>query len=572
MIQELKKQMQKHKAVRIAMSSGRDSSCVAHLACKTALELKSERKRVPTLIFTTSDTRNESPIIHNLVAADHAKLRAFGEKHGLDILTKIVFPNLSSSFYGRTLGTGVIPAYGNMNRSCTNGWKIAPQKEFIRSYIKTNELDKTDVLTLVGSREAESVDRQKRMIRQGIDAGKVSVDDGYPVLAPIFNWSNDDVFTFLSEINNELEPQTYSDMTDVLRTYKDANGICPIIEDNLSKNKKPCSARFGCVFCVASSVAGGTPDSINGDKSLETLIQHEENGVKPYAYLEPLAAIQRFLASIQYDYDRRSWIGRAQAQGKRTIDSDMEWFMKVEPGIFSGDTLIEMLEYILSAQADEADYASKHGTEPRFEMISIDEVVFIDARQSMYGLTKPHAAMDAYHRIINLGERFYPPHYTETFRPRSPKPKTKYLKLEHLAELELAAFESDMLSEDAELEIEVINNDEFYSVGKGVAEWVQREGAAMLSDWFQKNGDTESRLSAYHFWINSGVRVSKRAIKKADERLLMTEAVELQGLYKKSHKELYISALNLHEVKKKQKKTSVGEISLELEQIPVKVA
>lgn len=546
MNKELIKHIQEYKVVRVAFSSGKDSSCVLHLLLESMLTLKKEGcKTLPKILVSTSDTGVESPVVSNQVMSDHKAIKEFAKKHSMDIETMIVRPALTFSFYGRTLGTGILPVYGNLGRSCTQDWKIMPQIRAQNAFMKKNQLKKEDVLVLVGSRTSESTGRKSRMVKQGVAEGEVSVnEDGYAVLAPIYNWDTDDVFMLLASIMNNEVDATYSDMTNVLRIYENANGECPIIRDNLTKNAKACGARFGCFTCVAGSVAGKNHESINGDKSLEAMIAYEKEGERPYAYLEPLSRIQRFLASIQYDFERRNVLGRALVQGETVGEGRKGQFLKLDLGCFNGETLINLVEYLVTAQTEEAEYALKSGIEPRFELISLKELIYIDCRQSMSGLTESHATLDAYHRIVNLGERHYPKDYKETFVARTPMPKRKYVEL----------YPSGLKSLK-------IQTSDVYEVSDEAVEWVLSGGARILSDKFNNKSFWSSRLDAFFFWNKAGfVKVSKRGLSQAKKRISLTRAIEDRGLYEVSDQELYAQGVDLN---------NVARVTKGLEDIPV---
>ena len=93
---------------------------------------------------------------------------------------------------------------------------------------------------------------------------------------------------------------TFSPFDRLMTLYKDSNGECPLVLDNLSKDRKACGSRHGCVLCTAL----GTESAKEGkgiDKSLVNMINKvEEDGTTPYKYLEPLTNIQQFLINTQY--------------------------------------------------------------------------------------------------------------------------------------------------------------------------------------------------------------------------------------------------------------------------------
>lgn len=109
------------------------------------------------------------------------------------------------------------------------------------------------VISITGVRKSESVVRATNVTRRKeSDVAIVQTNvDGNVALAPILGWDWDDVFGFLGLCANGIET-TYSDMRDVIDTYREATGECVIAssDEEDAKASKPCQSRFGCWNCL----------------------------------------------------------------------------------------------------------------------------------------------------------------------------------------------------------------------------------------------------------------------------------------------------------------------------------
>lgn len=97
--------------VCIAYSAGKDSSALTNLALNAARQLIEEGDLVPPLVVVNADTMVEQPYVRWLADADLAKIKAFGERHGLAIETLIAQPTLSDSFPVRVIGGRALPSF-----------------------------------------------------------------------------------------------------------------------------------------------------------------------------------------------------------------------------------------------------------------------------------------------------------------------------------------------------------------------------------------------------------------------------------------------------------------------------
>jgi hypothetical protein len=119
-----------------------------------------------------------------------------------------------------------------------------------------------------------------------------------------------------------------------------------------------------------------------------------------YGYLKPLAALRDFISNTQYDWSRRTYVGRTiDSQGCITIAADT----------YSPQMLEELLYYTLTAQAESG-----------VAIIDYRHLVAIDARWSLYGLHPPFSALRIFFEVEG-GLRKRPP---PTMRfPKTPVPR-----------------------------------------------------------------------------------------------------------------------------------------------------
>ncbi|KAK0039510.1 phosphoadenosine phosphosulfate reductase family protein [Biomphalaria pfeifferi] len=162
-----------------------------------------------------------------------------------------------------------------------------------------------------------------------------------------------------------------------MEVYKAAGGSsCVVVADaEMERHSKPCSSRFGCWACTA----------VREDHSLAKMIQSEPG---QYGYMAPLAALRDFIANTQYDWARRTLVGRNIIDGFITIGADT----------YSPAMLAELLGYTLSAQ--------KMSGVP---IINEAQLIAIDARWSQYAI---RTAVQRALRIwmeVEAGARWTPP-------------------------------------------------------------------------------------------------------------------------------------------------------------------
>jgi DNA sulfur modification protein DndC len=191
----------------------------------------------------------------------------------------------------------------------------------------------------------------------------------------------DDVWEFLGYCSAGMM-ESYSDFQETMRFYRDAGGSsCAVVADmkmnEVARMKGGCGARSGCWACVR----------ISKDKSLEQMI---EGDLDRYGYLAGLNRLRDFIAYTQFDWDRRTFLGR-------TIDDNGD--VAIGADVYSPSMLEELLRYTLTLQAKEQRAAARKGIAPRFTIIGYRELIAIDTLWSLYGLHKPFHALKIFGEV-----------------------------------------------------------------------------------------------------------------------------------------------------------------------------
>lgn len=240
----------------VAYSAGKDSSCVGVLVTEAARQAKAAGKPVPPILFTHARTGVDNPAMDMVAQAEIERIRQYAEEHDLPIRVDIAEPSLNDSWAVRIISGRALPTFANSaTRDCSISWKITPQKRQRKKAFK--ELKACgDPVVLMGTRYEESTSRAARMSQRGeLDTttwtetvmnpktGKVLRTEDR--LSPIAFWTQEDVWTFLSELSSG-ERRGYTDAKELWDVYRDGgNSSCVVVSDDIMKaNAKACGARF----------------------------------------------------------------------------------------------------------------------------------------------------------------------------------------------------------------------------------------------------------------------------------------------------------------------------------------
>ncbi|HDY85831.1 MAG TPA: phosphoadenosine phosphosulfate sulfotransferase [Methylophaga aminisulfidivorans] len=400
--------------IAVSTSSGKDSSVLMDITLHAALRAKS-KGIFPRILATNSDTGVENPEISMHVLKDSQRLLKFADKHGLDLDFQIARPNLNDEWAVGIFSGRCLPSFPTTNSDCTTDLKIKPMKR-LRKKMLNDVAGKSgkEVVTLVGTRYSESVARGKKMEkRKETHLSPMRNKDGDLVFAAIADFETDDVWEWIGYVRSGLI-ESYSDFEDLTRIYADSGASgCAVISDSITESLKSqrgnsCTARSGCITCLR---VGKT------DKSLENMIQSDR---EKYGYMVNANRLRNFMFKTQWDYSRRNWVGR-------TLTDD--GCLKIRPDTYSPEMCLDLLRYALTIDAEEQEAAYAAGLSlPRFQLISFEGLIAIDALWSLQGMHRPFQAIVEYKDIFENGVRYPVPDID--YVKRTPMPKTKYFKVE----------------------------------------------------------------------------------------------------------------------------------------------
>lgn len=346
-------------------SGGKDSSVLLSLVLNAARDFKASGGNVPPIYILHSQTGVENPEVSALAYSEIKKMRQYAQKHGLDVTILLGQPALNESWPVRTLGGRALPSFGSTRADCTTDLKIAVSNRLIASakqqVLAAGGIWKDPVL-MTGVRSDESAVRDTKIAARGEVAEGIWLNDyGEMRASPILDFESDDVFAYLAYCSSGAI-ESYSDFKMTLELYAAASGTsCVIVADMRSAAiRKPCGARTGCWSCTR----------VQDDRSMHQMIDSEP---ARYSYMRPLARLRDFISNSQYDWSRRQFVGRS-------ISPDGH--IEVGADTYSPEMLRDLFVYTLTAERLSG-----------VQIMSLEQIIAIDARWSMYGLWPPFYAL-----------------------------------------------------------------------------------------------------------------------------------------------------------------------------------
>ena len=303
----------------VGYSGGKDSSAVLQLIWLAIRDLPPEQRRKPIHVIST-DTLVEQPVVAAWVTASHLKMQAAATEQGMPITPHKLTPDVKDTFWVNLIGKGY-PAPRKLFRWCTSRMKINPSNNFIRNVVR----ESGEAILVLGTRKAESQRRALNMaqheakrVRERLAPNK-SLPNSL-VYTPIEDWSNDDVWLFLMQVNN---PWGHTNKS-LLGMYQGAStdGECPLVVDTTTPSCG--NSRFGCWVCTV----------VDKDRSMEAMIKNDDEKV----WMTPLLDLRNDLSDfskepVRRDYRRMS--GRVQlfhdglVRGPYTKESREHWLRRV---------------------------------------------------------------------------------------------------------------------------------------------------------------------------------------------------------------------------------------------------
>jgi DNA sulfur modification protein DndC len=368
----------------IGYSGGKDSTAVTQLVWMALADLSgSDRNKKPVYVITT-DTLVENPIVATWVRASLQALRDSSRAQTLPFTPELLEPPPSDSFWVNLIGKGY-PAPRPGFRWCTDRLKIKPASRFIENTASQFG----EAILLLGARKAESavrsasLSRRESLSKEGLTAHPELVST--LVYAPIQNWSNDDVWTFLMRSPNPWG----SSNKELMVLYRGAtdDNECPIVVDTSTPSCG--NSRFGCWVCTL----------VDQDKSMKAMIQNDVDK----SWMRPLLSLRNEL-DFRGDAQRERELARREyrrlhgsPQLNRTGDN-------LVPGPYTQSARAEWLEKLLVAQMTIRRNPEAPAHVRKIELISRKE---LQAIRSIW-LTEKHEIEDLLPKIFQsaTGEEY----------------------------------------------------------------------------------------------------------------------------------------------------------------------
>jgi DNA sulfur modification protein DndC len=305
----------------VGYSGGKDSTATLQLVWRALAGLPEHARTKPVHVIST-DTLVENPIVAAWVNRSLELITEQAHAQGLPITAHRLTPKVTDTFWVNLIGKGY-PAPAPKFRWCTERLKIKPSNKFIRDVVARHG----EVILVLGTRKAESAARGRVM--SALEARRIrdrlSPNKNLPnslVYSPVEDWSSDDVWTYLMQVDN---PWGYSNK-DLLTMYRgaSADGECPLVVD--ASTPSCGDSRFGCWTCTL----------VEQDKSMAAMIMNDAEK----EWMQPLLALRDAL-----DADDRSKRDFRRMNGSVQLFHD-----EPIPGPYTQQARRAWLQQLLEAQ------------------------------------------------------------------------------------------------------------------------------------------------------------------------------------------------------------------------------
>ncbi len=372
----------------VLASGGKDSTVVTCLTIAAMQAIKASGMPVPPLYMLSSDTGIENPEVLALLHETHRSIVITGEEQGFEVHSHIVRPRLSERWWVGIIGGDQMPSFPDGRAHCSVDMKIAPMSRAIKAIQKeVASRGFRGPVTLLGTRFDESRVRGASMMARGESSralreatvGGVTCQS----LSPICEWSAESVWAYLQGAGTSGRYPGYRRSFNEIYALYDAaaGGECVLVEtqDQVRKAEGCGSGRFGCHQCAR----------VKRDRSVENMLLLPE-----FEYLRPLHDLREYMRLTRFGLQRRRWLGRS-------ID-DETGALAVFPNAYSAEECASLLRMVLTIDRQERERAASESQDPRFQNLTLEDVVAIDFRWSMNGLHRPHEALRIW-REIGMG-------------------------------------------------------------------------------------------------------------------------------------------------------------------------
>ncbi|USK62349.1 phosphoadenosine phosphosulfate reductase family protein [Peribacillus asahii] len=292
----------------IAVSFGKDSALLLYLVW-IMLESLTPKERHKTVYVLSADTKVETPYMSEYVKRN---LQAVEEKgKSLGIVTKLVIPTISQSFFYKVIGKGLGAPMGNSRFSwCQFNLKQFPMNAAIENILAQQpfslEMDAYEATLLAGTRLDESA-RRAGKIRKYEDQDYFNKHATFPTIRmylPVRDISTLDLWNYLDCV---VQVFPWGEPVQALREMYEDGKECPMLQISASQSCGASNSRNGCYVCLM----GG-----RDDKMLQTLIH---KGKTEAIYL---AEWKAYLYDVSNDIRFREPLRRKEF--KRHLENEKE--------------------------------------------------------------------------------------------------------------------------------------------------------------------------------------------------------------------------------------------------------
>ena len=383
-----------------AYSGGKDSSVKLCLVLNAMQEFVAEhgKDKCPPLAIMHSDTLLENPVIAKHTHSELMRIKSFVAANNLPVSVHVASPSLSENYLVNVIGgRTILSTAETKNRKCAVAMKVNPIQRLKKKIMENLGKDYGDkVLMLVGKRYDESASRHADMIANGERPDVHVSRSGENLLSPIAHFTLDDVYWCIGMVRNDML-SSYSDFESLVETYKAANGgECMINAVEGKAGSTSCAARYGCWVCMATA----------DDKSMNTMVESDE-----FSFMRNLWALRNFMLASHNNPDLRTWLAR-------TINDDGT--VNIKPNSYSPEFTEQLLRMVLSVQVAEEEEAFELGIEPRFTLLTFEEVMAIECQWGRYGYHRGLEAIRIWKEVIDQGRLTLPPMDTDSL-PKFPR-------------------------------------------------------------------------------------------------------------------------------------------------------
>lgn len=347
----------------IGYSGGKDSTVCTELTFRMLMRLPKE-KRIKPVYIVSSDTLIENPVILNFLNYNIKKINESAKELDLPVEAIVVQPESTNTYWSNIIGKGYPTPKSIQYRWCTERLKIKPSNDFIKK-----QLEKEDVVVILGVRKDESIARKARIEKREIEGYLLtphktlrSKNKLAYVYTPIVDFTTADVWDVLVNSNENTVP-TPDDIfdhpatcwgTDTMELFNlylkgtGDSGECPFIADESTAKSSCGNSRFGCWICTV----------VKEDKSLNGFIDsgHDE--------LKPLVEFRKWILENRDIPENRKMHKRNGAVIKRDG--------RIMMGPFTFEARQMILRKLLETQIEMQKFY------PELELITLDELKAIN--------------------------------------------------------------------------------------------------------------------------------------------------------------------------------------------------